>query len=57
MSESALHRSASAVGVLPIAASPGQLLVYEYCWPGRSAAAAQAVQAKKAVSWRSSPGR
>jgi hypothetical protein len=29
ISEAALQMSASAVGVLPIAASPGQLLVYE----------------------------
>jgi len=41
--------------VLPTRASEGQLLVYEYECPGRSAAEAQAVQAKNATrSWISS---
>ena len=34
ISESALQSSVSAVGVLPIAVSLGQLLVYEYDLPG-----------------------
>ena len=43
-----------AVGLLSTRGSGGQLFVYEYLWPGRFAAAAHAVQAKNAVSCRSS---
>ena len=51
-----LHSTMGAVGRFATRGSGGQLLVYEYDFPGRSAAAAQAVHAKKAVSRRTSSG-
>ena len=51
ISETTLQRTVWPVGPLSTSASGGQLFVYEYSWPGRSAAAAHADQAKNAVSW------
>jgi len=51
-----LQLIASAVMELPASGSGGQLFVYEYECPGRSAAAVQADHAKNAVSLRISSG-
>ena len=51
ISETTLQSTVWAVGPLSTSASGGQLFVYEYSWPGRSAAAAQADHAKNAVSF------
>ena len=49
-----VHTIVSPVGVLPTRGSCGQLLVYETSSPGRFAAAAHALQKKKADIRRTS---